>query len=181
MEAVNMFPLFHIAIPLIIFEIPYIKKKYRVNRIALLIGSIFPDLADKGLLFLKLSNGRGFFHTLLFTFICFGIIFLISKGNKSISVPFLIGMLFHLLLDLPYVPLFYPFIMYNFSYQGDPDWVHTLLTSPIVQLTELIGALIILFVIIKNKLFKSKELREYLIPRIITFQIPNSENLIIED
>ena len=176
-----MFPLFHIAIPLVIFEIPYIKKKYRVNRIALLIGSIFPDLADKILSFLKLSNGRGYFHTLLFTFICFGIIFLISKGNKSISVPFFIGMLFHLLLDLPYIPLFFPFIMYDFTYQGDPDWVHTLLTDPIVQITELIGFLIILFILINNKLFRRRELIEFLIPRMGALQIPNPEELVIEN
>jgi membrane-bound metal-dependent hydrolase YbcI (DUF457 family) len=181
MEAVEMFPFFHIAIPLLVFEIPYIKKKYQANRIALLIGSIFPDLVDKVLAFLKLSNGRGFFHTLLFITICFFIVYLFSWGNKSISVPFFIGMLFHILIDLPYVPLFYPFIMYDFTYQGDPNWLYTLLTSPVVQITEIIGILIISFIIIKNKLFKRNQLKEFLIPSIITFQIPNPENIVVED
>ena len=176
-----MFPLFHIAIPLAIFEIPYIKKKYRINRIALIIGSLFPDIVDKSLLFLKLSNGRGFFHTLLFAFLCFGIIFLISRGNKSVSFPFFIGMLIHLILDLPDIPIFYPFIEYNLSYHGDQDWVHTLLTDPLVQITEIIGGSTIIFIFFKNKLFNRKELKEFLVPSIIMIEFPEEKKIILEE
>ena len=178
-----MFLFFHIAIPLLVFEIPYIKKKYQVNRIALILGSIIPDIADKCLSFLRLSNGRGFFHTLLFTFICFGIIFLISKGNKSISVPFLIGMLFHLLIDLPSIPLFYPFIIYDMTYQGEPHWQHTLLTDPFVQITEIIGISIIAMIIINNRLFNRNELKEFFIPKpkLISIQLQEPESIIVED
>lgn len=183
LEGVKIFPFFHIAIPLLIFEIPQIKKKYRINRLSLIIGSFFPDLADKLILFLKLSNGRGYFHSLSLVFICFSILFLISKRNNSISVPFLIGALLHLILDLPSIPLFYPFIMYDFSYRGDPDWISTLLTSPTVQITEIIGFSIISIIIIKNKLFRREELKEFLIPKrdIINLQYQNPESLILED
>lgn len=183
MEGVKIFPFFHIAIPLLIFEIPSIKKKYRINRLSLIIGSMFPDIADKLLLFLKLSNGRGYFHSLSIVFICFGILFLISKRNNSISFPFLIGALFHLILDLPNIPLFYPFITYDFSYQGDPNWLFTLMTNPIVQITEIMGVSIISIIIIKNKLYRRKDIKEFLIPKrdIINLKYQNPETLILED
>ncbi|MFX1394178.1 MAG: metal-dependent hydrolase [Promethearchaeota archaeon] len=152
------------AVPLVFFEIPQIKKRYRVNRFALIIGSMFPDIVDKTLLFLKLSNGRAYFHSLLVVFICFGILFLLSKGNKAISVPFLIGMLFHLLLDLPNIPLFYPFITYDFTYCEDPlpHWIYAMRTNPFVQATEIIGFSLVIFIVINNKLYRFKDMVDYL-------------------
>ncbi|MFX1310834.1 MAG: metal-dependent hydrolase [Promethearchaeota archaeon] len=183
---VKIFPIFHIAVPLILFEIPQIKKRYRVNRLALIIGSMFPDIVDKALLFLKLVNGRAYFHSLLFVFISFGILFLLSKGNKAISVPFLIGMLFHLLLDFPEVPLFYPFIMYDFTYCDNPlpHWIHTLLTNPVVQATEIIGIGFLIFILINNKLYSFKDITDYLKtnPKTIINSIEKySETIISED
>lgn len=125
---------------------------------------MFPDIVDKTLLFLKVSNGRSYFHSLLFVFLSFLVLFLLSKGNKEISLSFLIGMLFHLLLDLPDVPIFYPFISYDFAYIDDPipHWTMTLLTNPIVQLTEIIGLGILIFITAKYRLYKIDEIFKYL-------------------
>lgn len=156
-----------------------------MNRLALIIGSILPDVVDKMLVFLKLANGRGYFHTVLFAILCFSILFLLSKGNKIISISFLIGMTFHLLLDLPGVPLFYPFIYYDFMYTEDPFslWMHTLLTNPVVQATELFGVFILIFIVINNKLYNFKNIANYLItnPEIIIHLKKDTELIISED
>ena len=186
-----MFPLFHIALPLIITEIPKLKKRYRFNRFFLILGAMFPDIVDKTILLLKLGSGRLYFHSLLFVFISSGVLFLISKGitknNKEISFSFLIGMLFHLLLDMPDVPLFFPFIQYDVTIVDDPIpvWFNTLLTNPIVQITEIIGATFLVFITIKNRLYKTDELLNYLKtgPIISTYlkSAPNKEIEIVED
>lgn len=153
---------------MIIFEIPKLKKNYRLNRSALIIGSIFPDIIDKTILFLGLGSGRYYFHSLLFVFLSFSVLFLITKGinkgNKEVSFAFLIGMLFHLLLDMPGIPLFYPFVQYDIVIVDDPfpHWLNTLLTDPIVQATEIIGAAFLIFIIFNNRLYKSEELIKYL-------------------
>ncbi|MHA1437193.1 MAG: metal-dependent hydrolase [Promethearchaeota archaeon] len=159
-----IFLLFHIAFPLLIFELPYIKKNFEVNRFALLIGALIPDIIDKSLMFLGLGSGRGYSHTLLFVFTAFFILFLTTKGNKSIAVPFLIGELIHLILDLPYVPLFYPFISYEFIIVEAPLnlWLETLLTDPIIITTEIAGAIILIFIVINNKLYSISQIIDYL-------------------
>jgi len=125
---------------------------------------MLPDIIDKVILFLGLGSGRYFFHSLLFIFLSFFILFLITKGNKEISFPFLIGMIFHLLLDLPGIPIFYPFIEYDFVVTDDPIplWINTLLTNPIVQATEIIGGICLIFIIINNRLYKSEDFIKYL-------------------
>jgi hypothetical protein len=159
-----MFPIFHIAVPLILFELPLVKKRFEFNRFALIIGSLFPDIIDKFLLFTNLGSGRGISHTILFIIISFVILHFITKGRKSISIPFLLGMIVHLILDLPEVPLFYPFIMYEFIIIEDPLglWLYTLFNNPVVYLTEIAGILIIIFVLLNNKLYNIKEITNYL-------------------
>ena len=159
-----MFPIFHVAFPLILFELPLVKKRFEFNRFALIIGSLFPDIIDKFLLFLNLGSGRGISHTILFILISFVILHFITKGRKSISIPFLVGMVVHLILDLPEVPLFYPFIMYEFIIIEDPlgVWLHTLSNNPVVYLTEITGILFFLFILINNKLYSRKEITDYL-------------------
>ena len=70
----------------------------------------------------------------------------------------------HLILDLPEVPLFYPFIMYEFIIIDDPlgVWLYTLFNNPVVYLTEITGILIFIFVLINNKLYSRKEIINYL-------------------
>jgi hypothetical protein len=174
-------------LPLIIFEIPRLKKKYRINRLALIIGSIFPDIIDKTFLFLGLGSGRYWFHSLLFALLSFILLFLLTKGNKVVSFSFLIGNLFHLILDLPGIPIFFPFIEYDFVVVEDPipHWINTLLTDPIVQITEIIGAIFLIFIFIHNRLYKSENLIKYLKTNHVIHPLlktePREEIQIVED
>ena len=135
-----------------------------MNRFALIIGSMLPDVIDKSILFLRIGSGRGLSHTLLFVFLLSGFLFLITKGNKPVSFSLLVGMIFHIILDLPSVPIFYPFISYDFMMVDDPFplWINTLLTDPKVYITEIIGSIILTFIVINNKLYTVKEFTNYL-------------------
>ncbi len=146
------------------FEIPQIKKKYDFNRLSLVVGSLLADIVDKSLLFMGIGSGRGISHTLLFVLVSFIIVHLAVRGKKSISIPFLIGLLFHLVLDLPEVPLFYPFIDYDFIYIDDPFglWLYVLFNEPIVSISEGIGLVVLIFIIIQNRLFNIKNIITYL-------------------
>ncbi|MFX1313393.1 MAG: metal-dependent hydrolase [Promethearchaeota archaeon] len=151
------------AIPLLFSEIPIIKK-YKINRLALIIGSLLPDLIDKPIFLLGIGSGRFISHSLLFVIISFLIVFLISNRKLEISIPFLVGMSFHLILDLPNIPLFYPFIEYHFVIVKLPFfyWITTLFTNPIVLSTEIIGIIILIFIIIYNKLYHIEDIKNYL-------------------
>ncbi len=148
---------------MIIFEIPQIKK-FNLNRYSLIIGSLLPDLIDKPLLFLGLGAGRFLSHSLIFIFIIFLIIFGITKGNEKVSLPLLIGMIFHVILDLPDVPLLFPFISFEYIVLEDPFsvWITALLTNTIVIITEITGILFIVFILIRNKLYHIKDITNYL-------------------
>ncbi|MFW9999104.1 MAG: metal-dependent hydrolase [Candidatus Hodarchaeota archaeon] len=158
-----MYLLFHIALPLILMEIPRIKQ-LRINKLSLIIGSILPDVIDKPLIFFGLGNGRNISHNLFFIILSFLILHFSIKRKTSISFPFLIGLIFHIILDLPEVPLFYPFIPYEFPYIDNPIlfWFNKLWTDPLVFITEFIGLFFIVFIIINNKLYHTKDIRNYL-------------------
>ncbi|MFX0025208.1 MAG: metal-dependent hydrolase [Candidatus Hermodarchaeota archaeon] len=152
------------AIPLLIFEFPQIKKNFQFNRFALIIGSLIPDILDKALMFLGISSGRSYSHTLLFSVVSSVLVFLIIKRSKAISISFFIGNLLHLLLDLPDIPLFFPFISYDFIYIEDPFgfWFYKLLNDPFTYISEIAGLVILIFVIVYNKLFSFKKIKVFL-------------------
>ena len=173
-----MFPLFHLAVPLFISEIPYIRKKFMINRFALLFGALIPDIIDKLLYFLGIGPGRYICHSLLFLFGSSLIIFLftlvvknlklieIDKNSYTVTFSYLLGISIHFILDLPKIPLFYPFISYiPISLEGDKlaIWINRLFTNPIYITTELTGAFIIIFIIVKYKLYYPKQMWNYLI------------------
>ena len=116
------------------------------------------------MLFLNLGSGRGISHTILFTLLSFIILHVATKRKSFISVPFLIGMVTHLALDLPEVPLFFPFIEYDFLMIEDPlsYWLYKLFNDPLVYLTEITGVLILTFILINNRLFNRKDLVRFL-------------------
>ena len=116
------------------------------------------------MLFLNLGFGRGISHTILFILLSFIILHIATKRKSFISLPFLIGMVTHLALDLPEVPLFFPFIEYDFLMIEDPlsYWFYKLFNDPFIYLTEIGGILILLLILIGNKLFSVKMLWDYL-------------------
>ena len=160
-----MYLLFHLAIPLLFFEIPKLKREVNFNRMALFIGALLPDLIDKPILLLSLGSGRGFSHSLLFLGIVYLITILIMKRKKFIAHSLAVGILFHLLLDLPDVPLLAPFIPYVYEIIDDPllYWFNKLITDPVVQITEILGLVGLLFILIYNKLFSFKKIYDYLL------------------
>lgn len=159
-----MFPLFHIAIPLLVFEIPKINKNVKVNRAVLIIGSMIPDLIDKPILFLSLGSGRDISHTLLFWTISSILLYLITKRNLPISLSYAMGTGFHLLLDMPHIPLLYPFVQYDFPVTEEPFlvWLNTIFTNPLVISTELIGGLILISIFFIHNLKKKEKLINFL-------------------
>ncbi|MFX1365471.1 MAG: metal-dependent hydrolase [Promethearchaeota archaeon] len=162
-EVNKIYPIFHVALPLIFTEIPRLKK-LKINRYSLIIGALLPDIIDKPLFLLGFGNGRFLSHTLLFAIISFLIVHFSSKKNVSISFPFFIGIVFHFLLDIPHVPFFYPFIKYDFGVVDEPFlfWIKQLWTEPLVIITEGTGVLFIIYILIKNKLYQIDKLSEYL-------------------
>ena len=116
------------------------------------------------MLFLNLGSGRGISHTILFIMLSFIILHIATKRKSFISLPFLIGMVTHLALDLPEVPLFFPFITYDFVIIEDPllYWFYKLFNDPLVYLTEIGGILILLSILVGNKLFSVKKIWDYL-------------------
>lgn len=158
-----MYPIFHVALPLIFTEIPKIKN-LRPNRFTLIIGTLLPDIIDKALFLLGLGNGRLFSHNLLFVGISFLILFLFTKKNLRVSLPFLLGLVAHLLMDMPHVPFFYPFLSYEFVSIEEPFWfwIRTLFTNPLVIITEITGLIFLFFILIKNRLYHLKEIKDYL-------------------
>ncbi len=132
---------------------------------------MFPDIFDKPLEILGLSSGKGIFHTLLFAFTSFLILHLATRGNKSISIPFLIGILLHLPLDEPQVPYFWPFFYNKFvEIHENPIeyWAGTSLTYLYVIITEIIGALILILILIHNKLYGVSKIINFLKTNQIT-------------
>ncbi|MHA1195664.1 MAG: metal-dependent hydrolase [Promethearchaeota archaeon] len=160
-----MYPFFHLAIPLILFEIPKVQERFNINRLALIIGSILPDLIDKPLSILGLGSGRGYAHTLLFVGVVYIITLLVSKKNWMVSNGLLIGLGFHLVMDLPEVPLFYPFVYYDFIYIKTPVefWFYRLLGNPGIMITELLGLGSLIYIGINKRLYVKKNLISFLI------------------
>jgi len=122
-------------------------------------------MIDKILLFLGLGSGRSISHSLLFTGLSFLVRYIISRGNKAISISFLIGIISHLLLDLPEVPFFYPFIQYDYEILEDPFWFWLInfFSNPIVFTTEIMGIIILAFIFFNNKLYNLKKMANFIL------------------
>jgi len=163
MEGNEIYLIIHVALPLIFSEIPTFKKTLRI-KILIIIGALLPDLIDKPILLLGLGQGRALSHNLLFLLISFLIIFISSRKSFEISLSLLIGMVFHIILDLPEVPLFYPFVSYNFLVIEEPifHWVTNLLTDPLYLLTEITGIGILIYIFITNRLYHRSKFIKYL-------------------
>ncbi|MHA1519863.1 MAG: metal-dependent hydrolase [Promethearchaeota archaeon] len=167
-----MYPFMHIFVPILFVEIliqlKYLKKD-QIYFFWIVVGSLLPDLIDKplSLLFPTIFSGRGIAHApLLWVFLL--IILYLLKFNQSIifSVGFGIGC--HILLDIPYIPWFWPFLEYDKLHSSLEDWWVVLITNPLVYITEiisLVGIAIILKlerVIFQKKLIDVPHLKEFL-------------------
>ncbi len=159
-----MYPLCHLFVPLLIFEIPKLKNSYKANRLALIIGSLFPDIIDKSIHFINRESGIMYCHNFLFVFLSFLFLHVLSKGKKEISIPFLIGMLIHLALDLPYIPIFYPFIHYEHEIIETPFkyYASKYFNNVFIITTEISSGIGLIWIIKKNRIFTIQQLKNYL-------------------
>ena len=116
-----------------------------------LIATLMPDLIDKSLFLLGLTNtGRFIGHTLFLGFL-FSLIVHIIFRKKLFSISFLFGYLLHLLEDaVKFVPWFYPFVNYDFStYSIGPVF------TPFNIASEIIGIIILIYMIRTNSQFRN--------------------------
>ena len=172
-----MFPLFHIFFPLFVLELIASFKKFKLEKIQrfwLMLGSILPDLIDKPIsLITKTMSGRGIAHTPIFLILlCFFIFFL--TRNKWISLSLGFGMVFHLLLDIPGVPWFWPIIpLENYEFPFD-SWIYTLLHDPLIISTEIISLVGIVGIVISHKILFNGKLINWQNVNIFLFKTPKS-------
>ena len=167
-----MYPFMHIFVPLLIVEVAihlkYIKKE-QIYFFWIILGSLLPDLIDKplSLLFPTFFSGRGIAHAPIL-WICLFIVLYLSQLDRSILVSIAFGIGIHILLDLPYIPWFFPFIEYDILHSNLEDWWVVLITNPLVYITEivsLIGITAILKlekVVFQKKLIEIQNLKEFL-------------------
>ena len=158
-----MFPFFHVFIPLILVEIVYYlypkSKNWNFIRFWIILGSIIPDLIDKplSLLFPDSFSGRGVAHA---PFVIIGfltsiqIIFKKNYVTKSLGI----GIFLHLLLDIPYIPWFWPFIPYKLYDLGISGWWTTLTTNMWVLSTEIFGLSGIIGLAMKYRILDLKKI-----------------------
>jgi hypothetical protein len=70
----------------------------------------------------------------------------------------------HLILDLPDVPWFFPFVAYKSVTVEEPIlyWFTALFTDPLVITTELLGISFCIIILINNKLYHLNDIIYYL-------------------
>jgi len=134
----------------------------------LVIGSLLPDIIDKpvGLILFRdtFQNGRIFSHTILFLAIITVIGFFIYRrygitGGIALSL----GTLMHLVLDQMWLTpdtLLWPLFGWSFKKTVTGNWVgdifDALLHDPSVYVPEIIGAVIIIFLLSRLYIFSRK-------------------------
>jgi inner membrane protein len=124
----------------------------------LVIGSMFPDIIDKPLEFLGWGSGRAIGHTLLITLVCIvASLIVLFKNKNTWLLAIALGMITHLILDFMWVtPRVFLWPLYGWSFPGHwlqfdfsqiGLWWNILLNNITVDITEIIGIVIILGII----------------------------------
>jgi len=135
----------------------------------LVIGSLLPDLIDKpvGLILFRdtFQNGRIFSHTILFLAIVSVISFFIYRrygitGGIALSL----GTLIHLVLDQMWLTpdtLLWPILGWSFKKTVTGNWVgdafDALFHDPSIYVPEIIGIMIILYLLSRHYIFSRKQ------------------------
>ncbi len=122
---------------------------------------MLPDLVDKLLMWTVGTIGRSWAHNLLFMALA-GLPFLPAR-KSSLAYSIWFGVLIHLILDIPTVPWFFPFISYDLWGATPPEyaggfWEYFKIgfTRPVTLVTEIGGILCLVWLLWKYKLL-SKE------------------------
>lgn len=123
----------------------------RMDYRLILIGSLLPDIIDKPIGMLFLSNGRIFCHTLLFlVIISSAAVYLFKRHEQTWLIALSFGTFIHLILDGMWLAprtLLWPAYGWAFESEDLTNWVQNMLyalrTDPAVYLPELVGAIIL--------------------------------------
>ncbi|MFC1908803.1 metal-dependent hydrolase [Chloroflexota bacterium] len=123
----------------------------------ILIGALLPDIIDKpvGQFFFRetFNNGRIFGHTLIFLIMVTAVgIYLYRRNSRTWLLTLSFGTITHLLLDQMWLnskTLFWPLLGLSFERGEVDNYVlsifQTLLTNPIVYITELVGLAVLIW------------------------------------
>ena len=147
------------------------KNKVHIDYRVVMIGSILPDIIDKpiGAYFFRnvFHNSRIFAHSLIFSIILIsiGAYYFYKKKNNNVLL-LGVGSFIHLILDSMWLYpriLFWPFSGGKFPTRPEGNWLASdmigLMRNPYVYGPEIIGALIIIYYLFKNR----KQLRKFII------------------
>ncbi len=154
-----MMPLGHLGIPLLV---PILGRRIDVDVRLLMLGALLPDIIDKplGHMIMSEDNGRIIAHTMIFATLIL-IAGIIWRPGLSISL----GVSFHHILDGIFLdretalwPLFGPFESYDFRVS---QWFDALL-EPYVIGEELIGLMILIFFIYTNGLYRKDRIVRFI-------------------
>jgi len=129
-----------------------------LSLLVVLMGAMMPDIIDKALYFLGLTNtGRFIGHTLFLGIVITLIVHVIFR-KKLLSISISFGYMLHLLEDATkFVPWFYPFVNYDFSaYSIGPVF------TPFNIASEVIGIIMFIYVFRTNSHFRD-QLNKFLI------------------
>ncbi len=136
----------HLAVPTILHH--YL----RLNPAPLYIGSVVPDVVDKGLQQVGLTvNGRNWAHNVFSLIISTAIIWLLK--DRQIAKSWFIGYLGHLICDADgFVPWFYPFATYEFYPSEKSLWQKIKSARPsIIEFVLILSAISIFLLSLKGR------------------------------
>ncbi|OLS14608.1 MAG: hypothetical protein RBG13Loki_1800 [Promethearchaeota archaeon CR_4] len=137
--------------------------RLKINRLTFSFALILPDLVDKLLLWTIGTTGRDWAHNVFFVALV-GVPFLVTR-KFPLAESMWLGGLIHLVLDIPEVPWFFPFVSYDFpfpEYRGFWEYFIIGLTQPLTLGTELGGLTCMVWLIVKYRLFSRPGLTGFL-------------------
>ena len=141
-----MFPFFHVFVPLSLITLWGTRNQNFTKNIfavwaAVSVGALLPDIIDKPLsmLFPESYSGRGIMHAPLIVAVVIGAAFILLKHEKPIATAFSVGLISHLLLDLPNIPFFWPITPMEIYHSDIEGWILNLITNPIYIASEIVG------------------------------------------
>lgn len=141
-----------------------IRRAGRIDYRLVLIGALLPDIIDKplGLVILNYGNGRIIAHTLLFALLLTAVA-LYKKDMRLYALSG--GTWLHLLFDSMWlfpVTLLWP-LLGGFPYGNLSLYsIFNSVDQPLVYLPEIAGATILIYIIVKNKLYKKTNVMRFI-------------------
>ncbi len=159
-----MFIFAHLGFTLLFFLV--IKKYYALDKIDIrfvLVGALLPDILDKTLGYFTPIAGRSLFHAVIPLFLILSVLIL---KDKVIFISLMLASLFHLMLDEMFLKpkiLLWPLfgIELNLGVVDVNNYWFTLFHSTYVQVTEILGFIILLGFVINYDLYRVDNLLDF--------------------